>query len=313
MTESACTKEQVQPLRKSPRKASVEGSKASVKGDDCNNSPSLVISKCYRIQAMSEGFVLDPMSVDKTRTDGIWQHFLAGILKQNGKERTESPFFGSELLIRAVIASFAKAHEASEYTNKIISLSNWALEGLENTLTRMSKSKISQKISQLAMLDAWPRTWEGVDKAMQLQGDFELKEDGMGAIKQLLEKNVVKRQCSHLQVLEEGCLHQFKCPEAESVASFIRQASLLAMPEAFRKAEKTKKNLSDPEWRLHRLHFDMVAAVASFFPFARYGDCITFIVGGPWISNHFFPVVIVKTTDGLAGAVLDSYKGGYDI
>jgi len=47
--------------------------------------------------------------------------------------------------------------------------------------------------------------------------------------------------------------------------------------------------------------------------FHLHGDCITFIVGGPWISNHFFPVVIVKTTDGLPGAVLDSYKGDYDI
>ena len=93
------------------------------------------------------------------------------------------------------------------------------------------------------MLDAWPRTWEGVDHTMQLQVDFELQEDGMRAIKQLLEKNVVKCQCSHLHVPEDGCLHQFKCPQAESAASFIRQASLLAMPEAFRKAEKTKIKL----------------------------------------------------------------------
>lgn len=306
MTKSVCTNEQAGPLRKSPRKA-------SVKGDDRNNSPSLVISKCYRIQAMSEGFVLDPMSVDKTRTDGIWQHFLAGILKQDGKERKKSPFFGSELLIRAVITSFAKAHEASEHTNKIISLSNWELEGLESKLTSMSKSKISQELTPLAMLDALPRTWLGVDKTIQLQGDFELQDDGMGAIKQLLSTKAVQRQCSHLQVLEDGCLHQFKCREDESASSFIRNASLLAMPEKFRMATKNKKNLSDSEWRLHMLRFDMVAAVASVFPFARYGDCITFIVGGPWISNHFFPVVIVKTTDGLAGAVLDSYKGDYDI
>jgi len=190
---------------------------------------------------MSEGFVLDPMSVDKTRTDEIWQYFLAGILKQNGKERKDSPFFGSELLIRAVIASFAKAHEASEHTNKIISLSNWELEGLENNLTRMSDSKISQELTPLAMLDALPRTWEGVDETIQLQGDFKLQHDGMGAIKQLLNTKVVQRQCSHLQVLEDGCLHQFKCPEAESAASFIRKASLLAMPENFRKAPKKKK------------------------------------------------------------------------
>jgi len=287
VTKSACTNEQVEPLRKSPRKASVKGSKASVKGDDCNNSPSLVISKFYRIQAMSEGFVLDPMSVDKTRTDGIWQHFLAGILKQNGKERTESPFFGSELLIRAVIASFAKAHEASEHTNKIISLSNWALEGLENTLTRMSKSKISQKFSPLAMLDALPRTWVGVDHTIQLQGDFEFQDDGMGAIKQLLNTKVVQRQCSHLQVLEDGCLHQFKCREAESAASFIRKASLLAMPEGFRKAPKTKKNISDPEWRLQMLRFDMVAAVASFFPFAR--RLYHIYRGGSLDLESFFP------------------------
>jgi hypothetical protein len=118
----------------------------------------------------------------------------------------------------------------------------------------------------------------------------------MGAIKQLLSTKAVQRQCSHLQVLEDGCLHQFKCREDESASSFIRNASLLAMPEKFRMAPKNKKNLSDSEWRLHMLRFDMVAAVASVFPFARYGDCITFIVGGPWISNHFFPVVIVKTS-----------------
>ena len=96
--------------------------------------------------------------------------------------------------MRAVIASFAKVHDASELLNKIITLSNWPLEGLENTLTTTSNLTNSQqknsRISPLAMLDAWPRTRKGVDKTMQLQGDFELQEDGMGAIKQLLETNV---------------------------------------------------------------------------------------------------------------------------
>ena len=154
--------------------------------DDFKNSPSLVISKFYRIQAMSEGFVLDPMSVDKTRTDGIWQHSLAGILLKNGRPRQEIPHFGSELLLRAVIASFAKAHEASGHTNKIIILSNWALEGLENTLTRNILPEKNSRISPLAMLDAWPRTWVGVDHTIQLQGDFELQDD-----EALAYKNVV--------------------------------------------------------------------------------------------------------------------------
>ena len=94
---------------------------------------------------MCTGFVLEPMSVDKTRTDGIWQHFLAGILLKNGSDRKDVPDFGSELLMRAVIASFAKVHEASELPNKIITLSNWPLEGLENTLTTTSNLTNSQQ------------------------------------------------------------------------------------------------------------------------------------------------------------------------
>jgi len=148
---------------------------------------------------------------------------------------------------------------------------------------------------------------------MQLQGDFELNADGMGAIRQLLEKKLEKRHCSNLHAHKDGCLHQFECPQGESAALFIQQASLLDMTKALRMARKTKKRLSDSEWRLHMLRFDIVAAVASFFPFALYGDCTIFIVGQPWIKNHFFSVAIVKTTDGLGGAVLDLFKGDYDI
>ena len=267
----------------------------------------------YKIQKMFTGFVFEEMTAEKKRTDEIWQYFLAGILQKDGSVREDSPNFGSELLMHAVIASLAKAHDASGLPNKIITLSGMAFEGLHAALTPTSNSKQQQsRISPLAMLDKLPRVYEGNDITitMQIQGDFELHEDGMGAIKKLLETKVVKRQCSHLHAPTSACLREFKCPEGESAESFIRQASLLALPEAFRKSASIRKKT---EYKLHKLRFDMVAVVESLFPFARYGDCITFIVGGPWISNHFFPVVIVKTTDGLAGAVLDSYTSEYEI
>jgi len=90
---------------------------------------------------MFTGFVYEPTSCDKKHTDAIWQYFLSGNLTSDGNARKTSPNFGSELMILAVLASIAKEHNASERTNKIITQSNGALEGLENKLTDMSKLK----------------------------------------------------------------------------------------------------------------------------------------------------------------------------
>ena len=260
------------------------------------------------------GFEIEQHCAEKKKTDGIWKYFLAGILKEGGQERQQSPAFGSSTMMNGVIESIINSHNNLKKTNRINVVPSLLLVHLasrmENILVQLdSKAFGPQQDGKLKILRNLQLKTSNCAERHQLNGvDFELDAEKIAIIKALLAARIKDRQTSFLADIEHE-LHHFICPEDILASSFIRHQSLQAMPSDLLQGLQRGKRLNNfsLENQLRTLRYDLLDSVANLFPFARHGDVIVYIVGDPLIQGHFFVVAILKTTDGVAGAVFDSY------
>jgi len=265
------------------------------------------------------GFEFDRHYYGEELTDGIWDYFLGGILTQKGQPRGDSPAFGSDTMMHGVLQSILKSRQLSNRINVMPSLTLTHLAKRIQVLLSNSGGKKSgpQHDGKLQQLEALQLANPISDESCRLQGNFELDQNHIAIIKALLAAKIQDRQTSFLGTTSDGKLQHFICPEHILAASFIRDQSLQAMPPDLLVSlgGKQKKNLKTLSVRhqLHVLRYEMLDSVANMFPFSRPGDVIVNIVGSPHIQNHFFVVAIVKTTNGLAGAVFDSFTSDYGL
>ena len=86
-------------------------------------------------------------------------------------------------------------------------------------------------------------------------------------------------------------------------ASILREKALPAYTRRDRRASETMTA------KLNCLCFDILPSVADCTPVAHCGDTFMHLVGLPAVVNHFFMIVMTKTTDGMAVAKFDSCEG----
>ena len=305
-------------LRSSPRKIAVLDLRKSLSPKKATAIPTVrrlgATGPSYQALVPTYGFEFEWHYAEKKQTDGIWKYFLAGILTKGGQDRRDFPAFGSSIMMNGTIESIINSHKVSKKTNRINVMPSLMLphlaKRLEDKLSRFEAEQSGpQENGQLQRLSALQLGKPNLDTDRQLNGDFELNSENNATIKALLAARIQDRQTSFLATDVDLGLHHFTCPEHILASSFIRLQSLKAMPAELLTALHKRSRISHfcLQHQLHALRYDLLDSVANLFPFARHGDVIIYIVRDPLIHNHFFVVAILKTTDGVAGAVFDSY------
>ena len=295
------------------------GLKDAGESSNTNETPS------FRFCVRTTSFYRLEESLKFAEADDMWTCFLGGLNNfQTG------PAFGSAYLVAFLVESLESRYKTSSASQRINFLEIQAMYDVSRTLKRAFQflQKLKKNISKFEDQTSLMAIFEQclihakTDAVLpgpvtQMQAIFTPDGDNLKLIGEL--KKETSRRCGWLEldagtikvvevesVLPSSLVSKFDPPPSCSdvYAAILREKALPAYGST--RKERDSETMTA---RLNRLCFEFLPSVADCTPVARCGDTFMHLVGPPMIKNHFFMIVMTKTTDGMAVAKFDSYEG----
>jgi len=256
--------------------------------------------------------------------DDMWNCFMKGL-----DHFQTGPKFGSAYLVAFVVESLESRYKTSSASQRINFLQIHTMGDVFRTLTQAfqtllaktsANSRIEKQDSLMAIFEQCLTYAKEHEKGLpgpstQMQAQFTRDEDKLKFIGDL--KETTSRICGWLE-LDAGTIQlvrvkpelppslavTFEPPKqcSDVYSCILRERAL----PAFVKRQRSKETMTA---KLNRLCFGLLPSVADCTPVALSGDTFMHLVGPPIVQNHFFMIVMTKTTDGVAVAKFDSCAG----
>ena len=295
------------------------GLKDAGESSNTNETPS------FRFCVRTTSFYRLEESLKFAEADDMWTCFLGGLNNfQTG------PAFGSAYLVAFLVESLESRYKTSSASQRINFLEIQAMYDVSRKLKKVfqflqklkkNNSKFEDQTSLMAIFEQC-LIHAKTDAVLpgpvtQMQAIFTPDGDNLKLIGEL--KKETSRRCGWLEldagtikvvevesVLPSSLVSKFDPPPSCSdvYAAILREKALPAYGST--RKERDSETMTA---RLNRLCFEFLPSVADCTPVARCGDTFMHLVGPPMIKNHFFMIVMTKTTDGMAVAKFDSYEG----
>jgi hypothetical protein len=261
-------------------------------------------------------------SLEIGQANKMWECFLKGL-----NDFEEGPAFGSAYLVAFVVESLESKYKNSVASQRInflqIQTMYDVIRNLSQAFPLLKKpkgSKFENQTSLMAIFEQCLKHARENDTLLsgprtQMQPVFPRNEQNLKFIGELKNKSRIsgwlELEADDIQVVEgnsvlpSSLVGKFDPPPQSSdvYASSLREQ---ALPVYARREHRATENMTA---KLNRLCFDILPSVADCTPVARCGDTFMHLVGPPTVVNHFFMIVMTKTTDGMAVAKFDSCEG----
>ena len=269
---------------------------------------------CYRFCNRSSSFCRVGESLELRHADNMWKCFLGGL-----NHFEEGPEFGSAYLVAFVVESLESKYKTSLASQRINFLQIQTIYDVIRNLRQaflllqISKdSKFEDQTSLMAIFEQCLKHAKEHDDLLpgpltQMQAEFTRDEDNLKLIGEL--KKDTSRICGWLE-LTEGTIQvvevnsklpsslviKFEPPPqcSDVYTSILREKALPSYIDRKSRASETMTA------KMNRLCFEILPSVADCTPVAHSGDKFMHLVGPPTVRNHFFMIVMTKTTDGIA-------------